>query len=95
MAGSQQYSVTSATAVPVAAAPGSGVPQATIPGPVGWFYIANGANAVYLGGANVSTSNGALVAANGTFTGFLYPGDVIYAIASSTTSTVTVLQTGA
>lgn len=96
MAGSQQFSVTSATAVPVASAPGSGVPQATIPGPVGWFYLANSSSgAIYIGGANVSSSNGALVAASGTFSGFLFSGDTIYAIASSTTSTVSVLQTGA
>jgi hypothetical protein len=95
LAGSQQFSVTSGSAVAVASAPGAGIPQATITGPVGWFYLANGANPVHLGGSNVSTSNGAAVAANGTFSGFLFPGDTIFAIADSTTSTVSVLQTGA
>jgi hypothetical protein len=96
VAGSEQYSVTSSAAVLVAAAPGSGVPQSAIPGPVGWFYLSNSSSgAIYIGGANVSSANGALVAASGTFSGFLFSGDAIYAIASSTTSAVTVLQTGA
>jgi hypothetical protein len=95
VAGSQQYSVTSTTAVLLASAPGSGSPNTINPGPVGWFYLANSsAGSVYVGGSNVTTSNGALVAASGTFTGFLFTGDAIYAIASSTTSTVSVLQTG-
>lgn len=66
-------------------------------GPTGWFYLSNasGGTTVYLGGAGVTPSNGALVATSGTFTGYLFPGDQVYAVTSSSTSTVTVLQTGA
>jgi hypothetical protein len=89
VAGCQQYTVTSAPQLIIAAPAG-----ATI-APVGWFYVANGAAAVYLGGdGTVSSTTGALVAINGTFTGFLFPGDQIWAY-SAGSSTVTVLQTGA
>ncbi len=98
VAGSQQYSVTSGAAVLLASAPGSTVPNATLPGPLGQAYIANGSGGtIYLGGSNVSTSNGIALAASTTLPSplFLFSGDAIYAIASSTTSTVSVLQTGA
>jgi len=92
MAGSAQYTAGASTAVLVAAAPVS-----QTPGPVGWFYFANGSGSivVYLGGPGVTASNGAAVAANGTFSGYLFSGDQIYAIAASSTAAVSVLQTGA
>jgi hypothetical protein len=90
MAGSQQYSVTSGAAVLIAAAPASaGI------GPCGWFYIAT-TQTIYIGGSSaVSSSNGATATSSGPFTGWLFPGDQIWAVASSTTSSVSVLQTGA
>lgn len=87
MTGSQQFTVTTTPQVIAAA------PAGTTIMPVGWFYLANGAAAIYLGGSGVSATTGALVAINGTFTGFLFPGDQIWAYCA-TTSTVTILQTG-
>ena len=90
MAGAQQYTVTAAALI--ASAP----PSVNTTGPVGWFYIANGAAVVYLGGsaANATATTGASVAINGTFSGFLFPGDQIWAFCA-TTSVVTILLTGA
>ena len=87
MAGSLQYTVAS-SAVPIASAP-----AASAPGPVGWFYIANGAAAIFIGGPGVTTGTGAQIAANGTLSGFLFPGDQLYAICG-TSSTVGVLTAG-
>lgn len=86
--GSQQYSVTSATAVLIASVP-------PVTGSLGYqtasVVVATSA-AVLLGGSNVSTANG-LSVASGPLTVALFPGDNLYAIASSTTATVSVLQT--
>lgn len=87
--GSNQYTVSTA-AVLVAAVPAS---QGSS-GAVSSVYLANtGAVTVYLGGVNVSSSNGAAVAANGTLTLSLFSGDQLYAVTASSSSTLTVLQT--
>ena len=91
MAGSAQVSVTSATAVLLAAAPAT-----LTPGQAGWAFLSNSSSgAVYLGGPGVTTSNGASLAASATLNVPLFAGDQVYGIASSTTSVVGVLQTGA
>jgi hypothetical protein len=88
-AGGQSYSVTSATPVLLASAPPS-----SFQGPVGSAVITNGAGgAVQLSGPGVTSSTGYPLAASTTITVTLYPGDAIYAVAASTTSTVSVLQT--
>lgn len=87
--GGQSVSVTSATAVPLAA-----VPASAFTGPVGAAVISNGSGGtVQLSGQGVTTTTGYPLAASTTITVTLYPGDAIYAIAASTTSTVSVLQT--
>jgi len=55
----------------------------------------SGSNVVYVGGSNVTSSNGAAIAAtSGTLTVQLFAGDQLYAVcASAQTSTLTVLQT--
>jgi len=87
MAISAQFTVTAAAQPLIMAPPG---PQ---PGPVGWWYITNGAAVIYLGGPGVTVSSGAAVAASATLSGFLWPGDVIWAV-SAGSSTVGVLRTG-
>lgn len=91
--GSQQYSVTSGSAVLIASMP----PATGSPGyqQTGSLVINNTGGVVYLGGSNVSSSNGLAVASSATtyFTIPLFPGDSVYAIAASTTSVVSVLQT--
>lgn len=90
MAGSAQYTITTAPQVIVAAPAG-----VTVPGPVGWFYITNGSGtAIYLGGPSVSSSNGAQLPASTTLSGYLFQGDQVYAATASSTSTVGVLTTG-
>lgn len=90
MAGSQQYAVGTAPTLVLSA------PQASQVGPSGWFYVVAGTAAtVYLGSPVVTSSNGAAIAAGGTVTGFLFPGDTLYALTASGTSTLAVLQTGA
>jgi hypothetical protein len=85
---SGQYTAGTAATLILAAA------QAAAAGPAGWFYLSNGSSIVYLGGPEVTSANGAPVAASGTLTGFLFPGDAIYVATGSGTSTVGVLQTG-
>jgi hypothetical protein len=88
MAASAAYTVTS-TPVLIASAPNT--PST---GPTGWFYLANGAAIIYLGGPSVSATNGVPVTATtGTFNGYLFAGDSVYAVCA-TTSNVTVFQTG-
>lgn len=91
MASSAQYSV-GASAQVIAAAPAEAGDNA---GPAGWVYLSNGSGgSIYLGGPNVSSANGASVAASATWTGFLFPGDQLYAVQNSGASTVGVLTTG-
>jgi len=90
VAGAQQYTVAT-TPVLIASAP------ATVTnGPSGWFYLSNTGATVYLAGssANATATTGAAVVTTGTFTGFLFPGDQIWAFCATST-VVTVLQTGA
>lgn len=88
--GSGQIAVTSAAPVLLASAPQSGAT-----GPVGSVFISNGTGAaVFLGGANVTSSTGATLAVSTAITLSLFPGDAIYAItAAATSSTVGVIQT--
>jgi hypothetical protein len=90
MAASAQYTIgTSATLIASAA-------QVAVAGPGGWWYLTNGSGgAIYLGGPNVSSTNGAQVAASTTLSGYLFAGDALYAVTATGTSTVGVLQTGA
>lgn len=64
--------------------------------PSGECYITNGTAPIYLGGsANVNTSNGFLIAASANAPVIhLYPGDSIFGVTASGTSTVYVTQTG-
>jgi hypothetical protein len=90
MAGSDQYAIGS-TAVLIAAAP-----AAIVPGPVGWFSVANGSGgSVWIGGPDVGSGNGYSIAASGTFSAFLFPGDAVYLVQNSAASTASVFQTGA
>jgi hypothetical protein len=87
--GGQSSSVTSSTAVLLAA-----VPTSSFTGPVGSAVISNGSGGtVQVSGQGVTTSTGYPLAASTTITVTLYPGDAVYAIAASTTSVVSVLQT--
>jgi hypothetical protein len=87
--GSAQYALGTAATL-VASAPAS-----LFPGPAGWFYAVAGTAAVYLGAPGLTSSNGAPVSAGGTVSGYLFPGDQVYALTASGTSTLAVLQTGA
>jgi hypothetical protein len=92
VAASQQYTTTSSAQL-IASAPAE---QAVVPGPTGWVYLTNGSGgSLYLGGPNVSSSNGAAVAASATWSGWLFPGDSLYVIQDSASSVIGVLQTGA
>jgi len=81
--GSQQYTV-STTAVAIANTYNDGN-----------VWIVNGGTAsIYLGAANVSSSNGLLLAKqDAPLNVTLHNGDVVYAITASGTATVSVLQT--
>jgi len=88
--GSQQYTVTTA-AVAIASAPAG--PTA---GPAGALLAANttgSAVTVYLGGPNVSSSNGFPLAQNASISTYLFGGDTVYAITASGSATLAVLQT--
>lgn len=88
MASSEVFPVGTVATV-VAAAPAN--PGAALSG---WFTgVVSGAT-VYFGGAAVTSSTGYSVATGGTLTGFLFPGDSVYAVTSAGGGTVTVLQTG-
>jgi hypothetical protein len=90
MAYSNQYTAGTVPTLLIAAA------AVAAAGPVGWWYLTNGSGGtIYLGGPNVSSANGASVAASTTLTGFTFAGDQIYACTASGTSSVGVLQTGA
>jgi hypothetical protein len=90
MAGSAQYAVTTSAQIVASAPAGAGAL------PVGKAYFSNGTGAaVFLGGANVTTTNGYQMAVSTAFAADLYPGDVIWAVVASTGSTLSVLQTGA
>jgi hypothetical protein len=90
MAYSNQYTAGTAPTLIIAA------PAVAAAGPVGWWCLANGSGGtVYIGGPNVSSANGAAVAASTTLTGFTFSGDRVYVATASGTSTVGVLQTGA
>jgi hypothetical protein len=66
----------------------------------GSLRITNGTTAIYLGGPNVTPSNGFQVAANatwppaGSLPAPLFPGDQVWACTASSTSTVQAFQTG-
>jgi hypothetical protein len=69
-------------------------PVSSASGPVASVLISNGSGAaIYLGGAGVTSSNGSVLAASTAVTLWLFPGDAVYAITASSTSTVGVLQT--
>lgn len=86
--GSYQVTVGSSTAVLLAQAPAGGS------GPVASVFISNGSGAaIFLGGAHVTSSNGASLAASTAITLWLFPGDALYAITASSTSSVGVIQT--
>lgn len=55
----------------------------------------NGGTPVYLGGPDVTSPNGARVAANTSWSGPLFPGDQLYACTASGASLISVYQTGA
>ena len=81
MASSEVFSVGTVATV-VAACPAN--PGGEIQG---WF-------TGVVGGAAVTSTTGYSVATGGTLTGFLFPGDQVYAVTSAGGGTVTVLQTG-
>lgn len=87
--GSQQYAITTTASIIAS------VPAGPFTGPVGAVVIyPDATNEVYVGGANVSATNG-LKILHGTAIGPvipLFPGDVLYAVTAST-ATVGVLQT--
>lgn len=88
--GSQQYAVTGTASI-IASAPGDALPGAA-GGPVAQVVVATTAD-IFLGGSNVSSSNGLKVSSTtAPFPITLFPGDILYAVAS-TTATVSVLQT--
>lgn len=89
--GSQQYTVTTTAVLIASAPPTTGSPGF---GQVGSVVVNNTGATVYLGGSNVSATNGLAVATSATtyFTIALFPGDNIYAICA-TSSVVSVLQT--
>jgi hypothetical protein len=91
MAGSQQYPTSTSAALPVAGCPANGVV-----GPQGWFSIQNldATNAIWVGGSNVSATDGVKVAAGATLAGYLFSGDSLYVIAGAGTPTAAVLVTG-
>lgn len=87
--GSSQQSVGSGAPTLLAS-----VPQTAAPGPAASVFISNGSGAVvYLGGSNVSSTNGAAMAVSTQITLTLFPGDALYAITASGSSTVSVVQT--
>lgn len=87
--GSNQVAVTSTRQVIASGPPISN------PGAVGsvWLYP-DAANEVYIGGSNVSTTNGFKILHGTVLVGpfALYAGDVLYAV-TATTATLGVLQT--
>lgn len=92
MTGSNQYTIGTAPTLLASA------PLVSPPGPVGWFVVTNGgANPIYLIGGTANTAAlGAAVAAGAVQSGWLFRGDQLWAVTSSSTSTpVGVLQTGA
>jgi predicted phage tail protein len=90
VAGSAQFAIGTAASLVMVA------PASSAAGATGWFYaVAGTAASVYLGASGVTSSNGAALAAGGTLSGFLFPGDQVYALTASGTSTLAVLQTGA
>lgn len=65
------------------------------PGPVGSFAVTNtGAGTIYLGGPNVTTSNGVPLSAGQTFSADLAPNDALYAITASGTQDCRIMQLG-
>lgn len=99
MANSGIVKAGTAASLLVAGSPGatlaSGAAGFVSPGASGWFQVANGTGAtIYIGGANVSSSNGYSVAASGTLNGYLWPSDAIYCVTLAGNSNVTVLVTG-
>ena len=61
----------------------------------GWFtaVVPTGGSAVTFGGPNVAAGGPYSVAAGGTLSAFLFPGDQVFAVAGAAV-TVSVLQTG-
>jgi hypothetical protein len=90
-AGSQQYTTSTSTATLIAS-----VPADTVRESAGWVYIQNTdmTNAVYVGGSNVSSSNGVSIAHGTGLPVFLFSGNSLYVIAAAGTPVVAVLQTG-
>ena len=99
MANSGPVTAGTKATVLIQGSPGTGLPTGAggyvQPGPSGWFQAANGTGAtIYLGGPNVTSSNGYSIATSGTLNGYIWPSDTIYCCTSSGSSTVTVLVTG-
>jgi hypothetical protein len=89
--GSQQYAVTGTASI-IAAGPGDALPGTSQPLASASVTVTTTANA-FLGGSNVTSANGLpITSAMAPLTIPLFPGDVLYAVAS-TTATVNVLQT--
>jgi hypothetical protein len=90
-AGSQQYTTSTSAATLIAS-----VPAVTVREAAGWAYILNtdSANAIYVGGSNVSSSNGVQITHGNGLPVFLFSGNSLYAIAAAGTPVVAVLQTG-
>ncbi len=66
------------------------------PGPVGSFAVTNtGTGTVYLGGQNVTTSNGIPLTAGQTFAADLAPNDALYGITATGTQDCRIIQLGA
>lgn len=87
--GSQQYAVTGTASVIASVPPLTGSVGG---GQVGAVIVTTSAN-VFLGGANVTSTNGlGITSTSAPLTVPLFPGDVLYAVAA-TTATVSVLQT--
>lgn len=88
--GSQQYAV-STSAVLIGSAPAS-----AHVGPVGALLVlADATTDAYVGGANVSSTNGLKIthAVTAPVPITLFPGDSVYAVTASSTATLGVLQT--
>jgi len=88
--GSQQYTVATGPTL-IASAPGDALPGGT-PSPSAWVTVNNTGATAYLGGSNVSASNGMPMLTATTQSFALFPGDQLYAFCA-TSSVVSVLQT--
>lgn len=56
------------------------------------LYVASGGQTIYLGDANVTTSNGRAVVTDSSWSATLASGDALYAVVAATTQVVHVLK---